>query len=203
MKFESYKNWLNEEESMKFINSELDYSELFRLFNHFNDVLPKNMDKSIFDKNKYYAELISKDENKALQEKFNIANAMNIKDKIDKKWHPLVDYIYKIYKNGVKKEVDLNFLNNVYFGEDQKSNEQSFHNFIKNPKYFETLDKNSDLYKDYYKDSFEWFDKNPDKIPVPVILQLKDRYFLVGGNRRICWLISKGIKKMPIWLIKA
>jgi hypothetical protein len=143
------------------------------------------------------------EEIEALQRKFNIKNAEEIKPEIDEKWHPLIDYIYEIFKKGEKKQVDLNFLNNVNFGEDYKENKQSFHNFIKNPKYLDVVkQKDPKLYKEYYKDSFNWFDKNPDKIPIPVILQIKDKYFLVGGNRRVCWMLSKGIKSFPIWLIK-
>lgn len=195
---------LNEDTVKKFVKDikysfpELDYSEFFRLYNVFNNLLPKDINKSLFDKNKYYAELISKNDNKVLvEEKFK--DNIKVKEKVDKKWHPLIDFIYNKFKSGKKTEINKNFLKNVYFGEHQKSNDQSFHNFIKNPDYVETV-KDTEL-KDYYK-SFKWFDKNPNKIPTPVIIKLKNKYFLVGGNRRISWLLSKGLNKISVWLIQ-
>ena len=206
MIFTSYNNWVNEQKKydINFIDPELDYSELFRLLNIFNDILPDNIDKTLFDKNKYYAELISSEENESLQQKFNIDNGLEIKNKIDKKWHPFIDYIFNIFKQGKKLKINLNSLNNVYFGEDYKENQQSFHNFIRNPNYLKYVkDNDVELYNNYYKDSFDWFNKNTDKIAIPVIIKIKNKYFLVGGNRRLCWLLSKGIKSIPIWLINS
>ena len=135
MKFISLNSWLNEKANQfVFADPELDYSEFFRLFNYFNDKLPDSMDKSIFNKEKYYAELVSEKENDALQEKFNIKNALQLKNKIHYKLLPLVGYSYEIFKKGKKTEEDISFLNNVYFWEDYKKNDQSFHNFIENPK---------------------------------------------------------------------
>lgn len=199
MGFLSLYEWLFESKNgMKFISPELDYSELFRLFNYFNDKLPENIDKSLFNKKKYYAQVIPEEMNNIIADrKFNVNNGLSIKKKIDKKWHPFIDFLYEKFKNGEKKIIDKNFLKNVYFGENYKSNDQSFHNFIKNPNYREKLQ--GDL-KDYFK-SFDWFDKNPDKIPIPVILDLEGKYYLVGGNRRLCWLLSKKLEKIPVWII--
>jgi len=47
--FLSITNWLLEEKNLtNFSDPELDYSELFRLFNFFNDVLPEDIDKDLF-----------------------------------------------------------------------------------------------------------------------------------------------------------
>jgi hypothetical protein len=194
---ESLNEWLNEQKQLSFSSPELDYSELFRLFNVFNDSLPDNIEKKLFNKNKYYAEVISKETNEILQGKFNIKNGLSIKKKLNKKWWAFIDFLYTKFKSGQKKEVDINFLDNVYFGEDYKSNEQSFHNFIKDPDY---RDKVEGELKDYYN-SFDWFDKNTNNIPLPVILKINNNYYLVGGNRRLSWMISKGMKKILIWLI--
>jgi len=197
--FLSITNWLLEEKNLtNFSDPELDYSELFRLFNFFNDVLPEDIDKDLFDKNKYYAAIIPKEMNELLQKKFNTNNGLSIKKKLDKKWHPFIDFLYEKFKNGKKKIISKEALSNVYFGEDYKTNDQSFHNFIKNPKYLETI-KDPEL-KKYYK-SFDWFDKHSNDIPIPVILNLNNKYYLVGGNRRLCWLLSKGLKKIPVWII--
>ena len=190
--------FLSELENLKFVSPELDYSELFRIFNVFSKSLPKDIDKKLFDKNKYYVEMIPKKMNDILANtKFNIKNGLGIKKKIDKKWHPFIDFIYEKFKNGKNKTVDPNFLSNVYFGETYKKNKQSFHNFIKDPDYKEN--KKGDL-NDYFK-SFDWFDKNPNKIPTTVIIKINDNYYLVGGNRRLSWILSRGVKKIPIWLI--
>jgi hypothetical protein len=194
---ESLNEWLNEQKQLSFSSPELDYSELFRLFNVFNDSLPDNIEKKLFNKNKYYAEVISKETNEILQGKFNIKNGLSIKKKLNKKWWAFIDFLYTKFKSGQKREVDINFLDNVYFGEDYKSNEQSFHNFIKDPDY---RDKVEGELKDYYN-SFDWFDKNTNNIPLPVILKINNNYYLVGGNRRLSWMISKGMKKILIWLI--
>ena len=194
----SYKLFEGKKE-LSFIDPELDYQEFFRLYNHFNKELPENIDKDLFDSSVYYAEIIPKKMNDELHKKFNIENGLDVKDNIDEKWYPFIDFVYDNFKKGKKEEVDLDFLNNVYFGEDIKKNKQSFHNFIKDPNYRETIkDKNL---KEYYE-SFDWFDKNESKIPLPIIQKLKDKYYLVGGNRRLSWLISKGQKNIPVWLIK-
>ena len=199
MKFISLNKWLNEQKNnISFNNPEIDYSELFRLFNFFNEILPDNIAKDLFDKNKYYAEIIPEKMNDLLQKKYNIKNGLFIKKKIDEKWWPFIDFLYEKFKNGHEKIVDIDFLKDVYFGEDYKSNKQSFHNFIKNPNYIDTIKKEE--LKDYFK-SFDWFDKNTNNIPLPVILHINNIYYLVGGNRRLSWMISKGMKKIPIWLI--
>ena len=187
---------LEQPKKIKFIKPELDYSELFRLFNYNNSELPDEIDKNLFDKTKYYGEVISTNMNNKLQQKFNIHNGNKIKKEITKKWHDFVDYLFELFKSGEEKTVNLDFIKNVYFGENYKKNQQSFHNFINDEEY--NL-KNDDL-KDYYK-SFEWFEKNQNKIAMPVILKLKSKYFLVGGNRRLSWLISKSYKKFKIWEI--
>jgi len=185
-------------EELSFINPELDYSEFFRLYNYFNNELPKNVDKYLFDKSKYYADMIPKKMNNELQKKYNADNGLKVKDDIDKKWHPFIDFINKEFKKGKQTKVNVDFLKDVYFGEDYKTNKQSFHNFIKDPKFNE---KQTGELKDYYK-SFDWFESNKNEIPLPVITQLNDKYYLVGGNRRLSWLLSKGEKNIPVWLIK-
>ena len=56
---ESLYEFLNESKSeVSFISPELDYSELFRLYNVLNKDLPDNIDKSLFDSDKYYAQII-------------------------------------------------------------------------------------------------------------------------------------------------
>ena len=186
-------------EELSFTDPELDYQEFFRLYNHFNEELPKNIDKELFDSSVYYAEIITKKMNSELRNKFNIENGLDVKDNIDEKWYPFIDFVYSNFKKGKKEDVGLDFLNNIYFGEDIRKNRQSFHNFIKTPNYREILtDKGL---KEYYE-SFDWFDKNQSKISLPVIQKLKGKYYLVGGNRRLSWLISKGQKNIPVWLIK-
>ena len=194
---ESLYEFLNESKSeVSFISPELDYSELFRLYNVLNKDLPDNIDKSLFDSDKYYAQIIPEKMNDMMQKKFSAKNGSSIKSKIDDKWHPFVDFLFSKFKGGSKKTVDLNFLSNVYFGENYKSNDQSFHNFIKDPDYRE---KAGDL-KKYFK-SFDWFDNNTKNIPIPVIAKIGSKHFLVGGNRRLSWMISKGMKEIPVWVI--
>jgi hypothetical protein len=188
---------LNEsKESISFVDPELDYSELFRLYNVLNKELPADIDKSLFDSDKYYAQVIPKGMNNILQKKYSSGNGDSVKSEVDAKWHPFIDFLLKKFRGGTKKTVGLDFLKDVYFGEDYKSNEQSFHNFIIDPDYRK---KAKSL--DNYFDSFNWFDKHKENIPLPVIAKIGSRYFLVGGNRRLSWLISKGVKEIPVWLI--
>ena len=184
---------------IEFTKPEIDYSEFFRLFNHFNNFIFNDIKTIEFDDSKYYTDIIPEDINRILNKKYTISNGLDILDLLPEEYHPIIEFFYTLFINGQNKVVDLNFLNNVYFGEDYKSNEQSFHNFIKNKHYLNTI-TDPDL-KEYFLQSFKWFEYS-HKIPTPVIINLNNNYYLLGGNRRICWLITKGYNKIPIWLLE-
>jgi len=203
-KVKSFSQFITEQkenEKTSFIEPELDYSEFFRIFNVLNSKLPSNIDKKLFDKDVYYAQIVGKKTNVALQKKFNKSNALQIKDDIDIKWYPFIDYIFKIFNNGKKTNVDVDFLKNVYYGEteDNKYGDNSFHNFIDIG--FKKNDKTDDD-KEYWK-SFEYFDKHKNNIPLPVIINIGRKYYLSGGNRRLSWLLYRGLKTISVFLIKS
>jgi len=186
--------------NIKITYPELDYSEFFRLFNYLNNVLPNFINKKLFNKNKYYAELINDRTNKLLNYKFNKKNALKILHAIDKKWYPFIKFIYKLFIRGKIITVDLDFLNNVYFEYNKIQTAQSFHNFIKDKQYNKHI-KDDEL-KKYFNISFKWFENNSDNIHIPVIIKIENNYYLVGGNRRLSWLIHKGYEEIPIYLIQ-
>jgi len=177
--------------NIKFIEPELDYSEFFRHIIHFKKHIPSNIIEPL-DNIKYLDQI---DNWKLLTKyKYNKSNGLNIKNKINKKWYNIIDFIYNKFINGKYIFLDIDFIiNNVRIDYKNIKDDYSFHNFI-NDKY---------NYKNnlYFTLSFNWFNKY-NKIPIPVLSKINNKYYLSGGNRRLSWLILKEFQIIPFYVVE-
>jgi hypothetical protein len=245
-----FEEFVSSVSDVKFKKGEFEVKEIFRIFTKFQDKLPKEIDKSIFDETKlnsgepieferhidpkFQKDQYTTEELLKLKE-FTIEDEKGAKIKVSpEKYRSFIVWAQSLFNKGTltpttRKDVekiakDSNSINRGDFSEflkdanlikklqasyDKATGELSKHGldiyqtglFDKFPQLKDDIMKASQY--DYYANTWKVLDSQLKKgeISASSVLEIDNKLYLVGGNRRMAFFIAIGINP-NIWKMK-